>query len=440
MLLIDKIRKDFILYILTIFTAITILTLSSTPENLLDNNLIKNNLYENIIFFKSTFPIIIFITLVFITIKKFREFQFIKKNFIFILFFFLILLQIIGTITNSQNYIKNLYYIIPKINIMFISIILLKISDKNNLKFFFNINFILFFIIFLYFFLTYAEYYLIYDNNFYSTWANIKNNEGIPRPTGMARLAMIFSAYYCCCYILQNKKYLFVLMFFNYLIFAFQSRVIIFALLFISLILVLIKERYAIIKTFKYLILIFIIPFIISLFIDFSKRNILFNDSFTLSNYKRFDDFRIFDSNINYNLNNFTSNRKQDWQNILKNFDKKRVFGYGIHGDRILINQTASNGFLYSLASGGYLAVITYFIICIYSLYLASLALLKKKFNKYSWFASSMIIFFLIRSIVENSFTIISFDFIIFFLSIFYLEKIFFNKSKSKIKAYKNLN
>ena len=81
MLLIDKIRKDFILYILTIFTAITILTLSSTPENLLDNNLIKNNLYENIIFFKSTFPIIIFITLVFITIKKFREFQFIKRNF-----------------------------------------------------------------------------------------------------------------------------------------------------------------------------------------------------------------------------------------------------------------------------------------------------------------------------------------------------------------------
>ena len=273
----------------------------------------------------------------------------------------------------------------------------------------------------------------MFDNNLYSIWGNIKNNEGVPRPTGMARLAMIFSAYYCCCYILQNKKYLFVLIFFNYLIFAFQSRIVIFALLFISLILVLIKERYSIIKTIKYLILIFIIPFIISLFIDFSKREILFNDRSTLFSFKTFNDSRIFNSEIN--SKNFTSNRKQDWQNILKNFDKQRVFGYGIHGDRILINQTASNGFLYSLASGGYLAAITYCIICIYSLYLVNLALLKKKFNKYSWFASSMIIFFLIRSIVENSFTIISFDFIIFFSSIFYLEKTFFNKSKSKIKA-----
>jgi hypothetical protein len=431
MLIINKIRKNFKLYILTIFTVITILTLSSTPENLFNNNLIINNLYENIIFFKSTFAVIIFIIIVFITIKEFREFQFIKNNFIFILFSFLILLQIIGTITNSQNYIKNLYYTIPEINIMFISLILLRISNKNNLKFFFNINLILFFIIFLYFFLTYVKYYLMFDNNLYSIWGNIKNNEGVPRPTGMARLAMIFSAYYCCCYILQNKKYLFVLIFFNYLIFAFQSRVVIFALLFISLILVFIKERYAIIKTIKYLILIFIIPFIISLFIDFSKREILFNDRSALDGPVVY--VRILDSEIN--SMNFTSNRIQDWQNVLKNFDKQRVFGYGIHGDRILINQTASNGFLYSLASGGYLAAITYCIICIYSLYLVNLALLKKKFNKYSWFASSMIIFFLIRSIVENSFTIISFDFIIFFSSIFYLEKVFFNKSKSKIKA-----
>jgi hypothetical protein len=439
MLLIDKMRKDFILYILTIFTVITVLTLSSSPENLFDNNLIKNNLYENIIFFKSTFPLIIFITLVFITIKKFREFQFIKNNFIFILFSFLILLQIIGTITNSQNYIKNLYYIVPEINIMFISIILLRVSNKNNLKFFFNINLIFFFIIFFYFVLTYVQHYLIVDHNFYSTWGSIKDKENVPRPTGMARLAMIFSVYYCCYYLLQNKKYLFVLILFNYFIFAFQSRIVIFALLFISLILVLIKERYAIIKTFKYLILIFIIPFIISLFIDFSKRNILFNDSSTYYSFnsfkifKGFNNSRILDSKINSNLNSFTSNRKHDWQNILKNFDKQKVFGYGIHGDRILINQTASNGLLYSLASGGYLAAITYCIICIYSLYLANLALLKKKSNKYSWFASSMIIFFLIRSIVENSFTIVSFDFIIFFLSIFFLEKIFINKSKIKV-------
>jgi hypothetical protein len=218
------------------------------------------------------------------------------------------------------------------------------------------------------------------------------------------------------------------------MVFAFQSRIVIFALLLISLIFILIKERYSIVKTLKNLILILIIPFLISVFIDFSKREILFKFKYSETQFiNTFDDIRILNSEINFK--NFTSNRENDWQNILKKFDKQRVFGYGIHGDRILINQTASNGFLYSLVSGGYLGAISYCIISIYSLFLVNLALLKKKFNKYSWLASSMIIFFIIRSLVENSFTIISFDFIIFFSSIFYLEKTFFYKSKFKIKA-----
>ena len=212
-----------------------------------------------------------------------------------------------------------------------------------------------------------------------------------------------------------------------------QSRAVILAMLFIFLLFILIKEKYSIIKTFKYLVLIFIIPFIINTFISFSKRVILFNDDITTI----FKNDRMINSKIN--IDKFTSNRSLDWKNILINFDKEKVFGYGIHGDRILINQTSSNGFLYSLVSGGYFAAIIYCIICIYSFFLLNLTLLKNKFNQYSWFASSIIIFFLIRSLVENSFTIMSFDFIIFFSSVFYLEKIFFNKSKSKIKTLKNI-
>jgi hypothetical protein len=431
MLLIEKINKKFTLYVLTLFSIATILSLSSTTENLLNYNLLKNDLYKNILFFNSTLPIIIFVTLILVTFKELKMSLLTKDNYIFTLFSFLILFQIIGTISNSQNYIKNLYYIIPEINIMFISLILLKIYNKKLLKFYFNSNLIIFFLIFLYFFLIYFKYYLLFNNDYYHVWGSIKNNEAVPRPTGMARLALIFSSYFFCNYILSQKKYLFFLIFFNYAIFAFQSRIVIFALLFISLIFILIKEKYSIVKTLKYLILICIIPFIISLVIDFSKRKILFGDRITPNNGNY--NVRLFDGEI-YSKN-FTSYRKQDWQNILKNFDKQKVFGYGIHGDRILINQTASNGFLYSLVSGGYLASIIYCVICAYSLYLANLALLKKKFDKYSWFASSMIIFFLIRSLVENSFTIISFDFIIFFMSTFYLEKFFCNKSKSKISA-----
>jgi len=422
MLLIGKVSKKFLLYILTIFSIITILSLSSAPENFFNNNLINNSLYENILFFKSTLPIIIFITLILTTLKEFKNLLLTKNNFIFIFFTFLILFQIIGTFSNSQNYIKNLYYLIPEINIMLISLFFVKIYNKKFLKFYFNSNLIIFFLIFLFFFIIYIQHYLLFDNNFYSVWGSIKNNEAVPRPTGMARLAIIFFAYFFCIYYLPKKKYLFFLIFFSYIIFAFQSRVVIIALLLITLIFILIREKYSIIKTLKYLILIFIIPFIISIAIDLSKKKILFNDSITSN--KQYINFRFFNSEIN--SKNFSSNRMQDWQNILKKFDKKKVFGYGIHGDRILINQTASNGFVYSFVSGGYLAMITYCIICIYSIFLVNFALLKEKFNKYSWFASSMVIFFLIRSLVENSFTIISFDFIIFFLSIFYLEKIFF--------------
>ena len=444
MSLIDKISKKFILYILTFFSIATILSLSSTPENLFNNNLIKNNFYENILFFKSTLPIIIFASLVLVNFKELKVSLLTKNNFIFSFFSLLILFQIIGTLSNPQNYFKNLYYIIPEMNIMLISLVFLKIYNKKFLNFYFNSNLIVFFLIFLYFFFIYAKYYLLFNDNFYSVWGSIENKEAVPRPTGMARLAIIFSLYFFCIYVLYKKKYIFFLIFFNYAIFAFQSRMVILALLFITLIFILIKERYSIVKTIKYLILIIIIPFIISLVIDISKREILFNDRiFNSEIYSKND--RIFNSEIyskNFRIlnseiysSNFTSNRKQDWQNILRNFDKAKVFGYGIHGDRILINQTASNGFLYSLVSGGYLAMITYCVICIYSFYLVNLALLKKKFDKYSWFASSMIIFFLIRSLVENSFTIISFDFIIFFLSIYYLEKIFFIKSKSNIKS-----
>ena len=425
-----EIRKNFIFYILIIFSIATILSLSSNIEDLLNNNLIKNTLYENILFLKTTLPILIFLCLILITVKKFKKNILINNSFIFILFFVLILLQIIGTIINSQNNIKNLYYIIPIINIMIISLMFTLISNNKFLRFYLNVNLIVFFLILLFFFCLYFKYYLEFDNDLYTIWGNIKNNEAVPRPTGLARLAMVFSAYFFCRYLFQ-KKYLFSIIFFNYLIFAFQSRVVIVALVFISLLFILIKEKCSIIKTFKYLILIFIIPFVINAFINQSKRAILFNDY----SFQVFGNDRILNSKMD--LDKFSSYRSKDWKNILIKFDKERVFGYGIHGDRILINQASSNGFLYSLVSGGYLAAIIYCIICIYSAFLLNLALVKKKFNQYSWFASSMIIFFLIRSLVENSFTILSFDFIIFFSSVFFLEKFFLKNQHLKRKSKK---
>ena len=72
MLVMPELQKNFEFYILTTFSIATIISLSSSPEDLLKNNLIKNTLYENILFFKSTFPILIFLSLILITLKEFK--------------------------------------------------------------------------------------------------------------------------------------------------------------------------------------------------------------------------------------------------------------------------------------------------------------------------------------------------------------------------------
>jgi hypothetical protein len=332
------------------------------------------------------------------------------------LFSLLVTFQILGTATTSQNYLKNLYYIIPIINTLLLSLILFKMRNKNDFKVFLYSNLLIFFLIFLYFYLIYLKNYFTFDNNLYSIWGTIKDNENVPRPTGMARIIFVFSAYFLCRYLIK-KRGLLLLIFFNYLVFGFQSRIVIASLLLITLIAIFIKAKSSFKKIFKYIILIIIIPIILSIAVDFLKKNILFsNQTLGASYYSRLLDPEIIKGNI-------TSSRLSDWKNIVINYENKKIFGYGIHGDRILIKQTASNGFLYSIASGGYIAGLIYLIISIYSLNLAIRSLLNKKINQYDWFSSFLIIFFLMRSIVENSFAIISYDFIIFYFAVFYLEK-----------------
>jgi hypothetical protein len=422
---INKNYKIIVFYLLNFFSIFTLLTLSAIPEGLLNFNLIKNTYLENIQVIKSIIPIIIFIFLLLLIIKEFKFFLYTKISFIFLLFSLLVTFQILGTILTTQNYLKNLYYIIPVINILLLSVVLFKVANRNDFKIFLYSNFLIFFLIFLFFYLIYLKYYFTFDNNLYSIWGVINNNENVPRPTGMARFVLVFSAYFLCNYLIK-KRGLLLLIFFNYLIFSFQSRIVVAGLLLIALTFIFIKVKSSFKEIFKYIILIIIIPFILSFTIDFLKRKIYFShEPLSLSYYMRIIDPEIVTKNI-------TSSRITDWKNIIINYENTKIFGYGIHGDRILIKQTASNGFLYSIVSGGYIAGFIYLIITIYSLNLAIRSLLNKEINKHNWFSSSLIIFFLIRSIVENSFAIISYDFIIFYFAVFYLEKKNFSNFKNR--------
>ena len=420
---IDKNYKIIVFYLLNFFSIFTLLTLSAIPDGLLNFNIIKNTYLENIQVIKSLIPILIFIFLLLLIIKEFKFFLHTKISFIFLLFSLLVIFQILGTILTTQNYLKNLYYIIPVINILLLSLVLFKVANRNDFKIFLYSNFLFFFLIFLYFYLIYLKHYFTFDNNLYSIWGVINNNENVPRPTGMARIVFIFSAYFLCSYLIK-KRGLLLLIFFNYLVFAFQGRIVVASLLLIALTVIFIKLKSSFKEIFKFIILIIIIPFILSLTIDFLKKNIFFSNEPLISSNKTLSSsyyMRTLDPEIL--TKDITSSRTRDWINIKINYEKTKILGYGIHGDRILIKQTASNGLIYSIASGGYIAGLIYLIIFIYSLKLAIRSLLNKKINQYNWFSSSLIIFFLIRSIVENSFAIISYDFIIFYFAVFYLEK-----------------
>ena len=56
-----------------------------------------------------------------------------------------------------------------------------------------------------------------------------------------------------------------------------------------------------------------------------------------------------------------------DWKSLLSKINTSIILGYGAQGDRFLINQTASNGILYSLSSSGILG--TFFLLFHFYLY-----------------------------------------------------------------------
>ena len=143
---INKNYKIIVFYLLNFFSIFTLLTLSAIPEGLLNFNIIQNTYLENIQVIKSLIPILIFIFLLLLTIKEFKFFLHTKISFIFLLFSLLVIFQILGTILTTQNYLKNLYYIIPVINILLLSLVLFKVANRNDFKIFLYSNFLIFFL------------------------------------------------------------------------------------------------------------------------------------------------------------------------------------------------------------------------------------------------------------------------------------------------------
>ena len=134
--------------------------------------------------------------------------------------------------------------------------------------------------------------------------------------------------------------------------------------------------------------------------------------------------------------NKTTTGRLELWIDSIEFFDKKKFFGYGVQGDRVVIteinkikNQNAnpygnnvSNGAIYSFLSGGYLALIIFLILYLVNLkfgidFLKKL-LSSEKLDPLVQYSAVIVFFFTVRSIFENSYALFSVDFLLFLLAI----------------------
>ncbi len=302
--------------------------------------------------------------------------------------------------------------------------------------------------------------------NLYGMWPEnlavlqFLSNE-VPRSSGISRSSLILMIplgfYFLISEKINYKIYL-IYLFFTFLMLSTQSRITLFGyvlgiITFSYYILLIYKSSKLKDKIKKYLTII-ILPIIVWAFC----LEILSNLKKTPAYIEYFSDkLNVISDKLNIKTNNnaisdedlegkyielfrpmdkksFSSQRTKDWRNIIEKNDNY-FLGYGAMGDRHLINQSASSLYFYNYASGGLLVVFFFLVLILRSLYLCTTTIFKTfKFpNKDNYLvisAAFIILFLIIRSIVESSFAVFGIDSLIFFSSYFYIEQCY---KKNKI-------
>ena len=404
--------------------------------------------------------IILFFLLTFI----FKNF-FSKKNFIknVILFYFLlfIIIQTIGFYLNPKNYLDlyeydfafsiinnnefftrtfllydQNYYLINLLSVIFFFFLLNSINNKVYYKYLFIINILILILINVPIgVLAYKDFLL--SSNLTAYWNKMTSPESmifgqsVPRVTGLSRSLIIIYIFLICYAFfkkrLSNKKlFLIFLLILGSLIWSLQSRAAVYSLFFFNFLIVSLSENKFKNKIFTILILC-IGPIIIHNLISYASFKIKNQNTnqmeISVDRFKNQNRVTLVD----------TTGRIEIWKNIIEQSKTSLIFGKGSQADRWYLDRTdkwknnASNSLFYSLICGGFLGVIIYILIIYETIKLLIDCTLKLKFfkkenNNLHYSAFFILIFLLLRSIVENSFMIFSIDNLIF-LSCFFLLK-----------------
>ena len=421
----SKINDQYLKYILILGWISCWSSLSLNPENLQFNTITSNfNLKEFLNFLRGVsqiiyFPIIILITL-FFSIKE--NFLINKSNIILILSIFFHLMQSIGLLL-SENQILNLYYTISALNVIFTSLLFKNFFSEKEVKILLNINILFLSLIFIIFTLNYLKSSIIYGTNLYEVWGLLDkfSTYQVPRPTGLSRTALILLIFYNT--IKYKSRSNFWMSAFTSittsLIILFSSRTINFIFLFYIIFYIYFFKVYNW-KNIKIFLRNFILLPLIYIFIINTSINISLN----YKNVQNISKLNILENNILRDFPNpkerpkhtYSSGRFTDWKNIIKK-NKQIIIGNGVMGDRLLIDQSASNILLYSYASSGLIGTVLISILSLLTLFsILNLMIFKKIKLKNSYILTSCLILIclMLRSILETSYGVFGIDLILF--------------------------
>jgi hypothetical protein len=255
-------------------------------------------------------------------------------------------------------------------------------------------------------------------------------NQPLQRITGLTRILSILNIYLILTFLLKPKHkifYFILITIISTIIFLAEARgtVVCYFLCIVYLIFFLIKKNFR--DKVLLIVILIMFPFFIYLLTKFYNKpfsKVNTNSEYTLNILEKNSDILEGFKNTRY-LINHTSGRLEIWEELLKKYNYKNIIGYGPQADRKLLKtgnplsdkygNNASNAFIYAFICGGYLGLF-FFALINYKIIKATidLVIIKKMKNIFFYKLSLLyLVYFLVRQIFENSFSLFSIDFLL---------------------------
>ena len=351
-----------------------------------------------------------------------------KKNLLVVFLLFYFISQVPGLFL-TPNSAENISFIVSSITIICILILINEFfSQKEKLL----LVFISLTILTTIFVLSYSgliKEYIVGKNNLYGYFienSDIFFNKDSPRSSGLSRscLIIILTIYLIENFFNDKTKIIFnvIKIFLLTAILLYQSRTIIFLTFFIHIFIFLFEHKISFKYSIKFLSYYLFLPLLLTFLMinhySNEKYERMLNKAIsTHGSVEILEEKEIIIKKefLLRKLDSFSSGRFDDWKSIISNFDIRNIFfGYGSQGDRYLINQSASNGIIYAIASSGLIGLFFYilFTIIIFLKILKNIFIFEKN-EKKKFYASLIILVILMRSILESSYAVFGVDLII---------------------------